>query len=133
MTRKIILLALCALALFSCKKAKDEKYNLVVTGDVINLTSTTVTLVGYYERATLNDIQRCGVIGSTDPNPTKENSTLYSACSDGHFVAEYSRDFNELSPGKTYYYRAFMDYRNSIDDEKTIYGEIKSFTTPVSD
>ena len=130
MTRKIVLLALCALALFSCKKAKDENFNFVVTKDAFNLTSTSVTLTGCFFKVKSMDVQRCGVLGSTDPHPTKENRAMYSATSDGHFVEEYSSSFNNLIPGTTYYYMAFMDYRDSKDDEKTIYGEIKSFTTP---
>ncbi len=46
------------------------------------------------------------------------------------YLAEYDLEVKGLLPDTTYYYQAYMVYREGTDDpERTIYGTIKSFTT----
>ena len=129
--RKFIIISLCALAVLGCKKNDSAGYldfeNVVVTGDYSELTSTHVKLSASFSPLYYMDVEEVGVIISTS------NSVLdlshYTYYRNSYDVGpEYTCEFSYLSPGTTYYYRAFMRY-DYLFSYKTEYGDIKTFTT----
>ena len=128
MIRKIIFCAICALALVACKKGTAEDYvpPQAITGEVIDVTSTSATVRCEFVTSRLTSHIRLGAICSTDEELTAEHY-MYQI-----MKKEYIRDytFENLTPGTTYYYRAMMYYESGGGVASyNIYGEVKSFTT----
>jgi len=96
----------------------------VTTGDVSNITSTTVTCSGDVVWAI--DIEekltKCGVCWSKSQNPTVEDSKITEA--NGNYLQTFTSNVTGLSPNTTYYIRAF-----ATNAEGTDYGDPKAFTT----
>lgn len=131
MIRKILCIAICALALVGCQKSPDvpELLCSVVTGDVSDVTPFSATISArYFRYSFMVDTQERGIYCSLDHNPGPENSfdpfNWWWGDDDWKFF-----QFNNLEPATTYYYRVFMRYKY-ISQEKIELGEVKSFTTP---
>lgn len=128
--RKVIFAALCVLAVFGCKKNSNEVVaNLVVTGDAVDLTPFSATLIASYNPMYFMEVNQCGIYGSTEPGFTSSNYSFHRSTYDSPLEPEYRFEITGLEPGTTYYYRAYMDYEVSFLD-KHDFGEIRQFTTP---
>ena len=130
MFRKIIFIALAALAVLSCKKDRYVPYSqdvVAFTGDYSDLTSYSVTLTGTVSPASNMRVNEMGIYLSKDPVPVENNSAHYSKY-DGDYTFSY--EFTNLEPETTYYYRTYLFHRDGFTLEKWDYGETKSFTTP---
>lgn len=138
MTRKVFFIAFCALALVACKKSPDGEMDLrnaVVTGDVINLTSTSATVTVFYNQVANMKIDKKYVYFSTDSNPKEDINGVVSWNNryDDPETGANCFIYTGLQPGTTYYYQGYMTYDMGFVSNATAYGEVKSFTTPVSD
>ena len=98
-----------------------------VTGDAIDVTNKTATLVGYATsiRDNLSTDLRVGFIYCQEGTPNRNNGTqvtvsTYDIAEDGR----YTKTINNLQSDATYYYRSFV-YQSGI----WFYGKVKSFTT----
>lgn len=131
--RKFVSLALCALALFACKKTAAEFQDSTITGDASNITPYSATLTCYAHATPYMHRTQKGVAVSTDPEVPWENCRMYYL-EEGDPKVEYSFEVKNLEPSTTYYYKSFMAYeRNGASSTEYHYGEIKSFTTLGSD
>ena len=98
-----------------------------VTGDAIDVTNKTATLVGYATsiRDNLSTDLRVGFIYCQEGTPNKNNGTQVTVSTND--IAEdgrYTKTINNLQSDATYYYRSFV-YQSGI----WFYGQVKSFTT----
>ena len=98
-----------------------------VTGDAIDITNKSATLVGYAAsiRDNLSTDLRVGFIYCLEGTPSKSNGTQVEVAIAN--VAEngrYTRAIYNLQSDATYYYRSFV-YQSGI----WFYGKVKSFTT----
>ena len=98
-----------------------------VTGDAIDITNNSATLMGYATsiRDNLSTDLRVGFIYCLEGTPNKSNGTQVEVASID--VAEngwYSKAIDNLLPDAIYYYRSFV-YQSGI----WFYGKVKSFTT----
>ena len=98
-----------------------------VTGDAIDVTNKTATLVGYATsiRDNLSTDLRVGFIYCQEGTPNKNNGTQVTVSTND--IAEdgrYTKTINNLQSDATYYYRSFV-YQSGI----WFYGKVKSFTT----
>ena len=98
-----------------------------VTGDAIDVTNKTATLVGYATsiRDNLSTDLRVGFIYCQEGTPNKNNGTQVTVSTND--IAEdgrYIKTINNLQSDATYYYRSFV-YQSGI----WFYGKVKSFTT----
>ena len=98
-----------------------------VTGDAIDVTYKTATLVGYATsiRDNLSTDLRVGFIYCQEGTPNKNNGTQVTVSTND--IAEdgrYTKTINNLQSDATYYYRSFV-YQSGI----WFYGKVKSFTT----
>ena len=98
-----------------------------VTGDAIDVTSKSATLVGYATsiRDNLSTDLRVGFIYCQKGTPSKSNGTqvdvsVNSVAADGR----YTKTIGNLLYDATYYYRSFV-YQSGL----WFYGKVKSFTT----
>lgn len=133
MFRKTIFIALAAIAVLACKKEMSLPTipeDCAVTGEYTSLTAYTVFLNGHtHTTSMMREVER-GMLLSTNPNPTKNNSEIYRF---GDLSSpDYSCYVRDLEPATTYYYRAFTFWREIGGGYKEGYGEIKSFTTPTN-
>lgn len=127
--RKFVSLALCALALLSCKKdinsVIDNPYS--VTGDITELTPYSATLTGSsYLNCFVKSYDQ-GILFSTNPHLTEETGTHYRGKEENGI---FSITVGQLTPETVYYYRSYLFYREGLNLQKKEFGEIKSFTTP---
>lgn len=98
-----------------------------VTGDAIDVTNKTATLVGYATsiRDNLSTDLRVGFIYCQEGTPNRNNGTQVTVSTND--IAEdgrYTKTINNLQFDATYYYRSFV-YQSGI----WFYGKVKSFTT----
>ena len=98
-----------------------------VTGDAIDVTNKTATLVGYATsiRDNLSTDLRVGFIYCQEGTPNKNNGTQVTVSMND--IAEdgrYTKTINNLQSDATYYYRSFV-FQSGI----WFYGKVKSFTT----
>ena len=98
-----------------------------VTGDAIDVTNKTATLVGYATsiRDNLSTDLRVGFIYCQEGTPNKNNGTQVTVSTND--IAEdgrYTKTINNLQSDATYYYRSFV-FQSGI----WFYGKVKSFTT----
>ena len=98
-----------------------------VTGDAINITNKSATLVGYATsiRESLANDLRVGFIYCLDGTPNKNNGTQVTVnkndvAEDGHYTAT----IENLLSNATYYFRSFV-YQSGL----WFYGKVKSFVT----
>ncbi len=95
----------------------------VTTGNVSSVTLTSAVCGGNVTSNGNATIIARGSCWNTSPNPTTADSKTTNGTGTGAFTSSLS----ELSPGTTYYVRAYAT--NSVG---TAYGAEKSFTTPTS-
>lgn len=98
-----------------------------VTGEAINITENSATIVGYANnvRDNLSTDLKIGIIYCTEGTPNKSNGTQKTVSQS--LVADdgkYSISVTGLSRGTTYYYRSFV-YQSGL----WFYGKVRSFTT----
>ena len=98
-----------------------------VTGDAIDVTNKSATLVGYATsiRDNLSTDLRVGFIYCQEGTPSRSNGTqvdvsVNSVATDGR----YTKKIGNLLSETTYYYRSFV-YQSGL----WFYGKVKSFTT----
>lgn len=125
--RKTILLAICALALFACKKNHVESDKVyVVTGEADAVTSTSANITFFiYPDSSMKNIEK-GVMASTDPEFTiisVDGSIGYT-----NDTPEYMLYMNMLEPSTKYYYRAYL-YCEKDGKSLKYFGEVKTVTT----
>ena len=98
-----------------------------VTGDAIDITNKTATLVGYATsiRDNLSTDLSVGFIYCQEGTPNKNNGTQVTvSTNDISEDGRYIKTINNLQSDATYYYRSFV-YQSGI----WFYGKVKSFTT----
>ena len=98
-----------------------------VTGDAIDVTNKTATLVGYATsiRDNLSTDLRVGFIYCQEGTPNKNNGTQVTvSTNDISEDGRYTKTINNLQSDATYYYRSFV-FQSGI----WFYGKVKSFTT----
>jgi len=93
---------------------------VVTTADVSSISDTTGQSGGNITSDGGSPVTARGVCWSTDQNPTVSDSTT----SDGSGTGSYTSNITGLSPGTTYYVRAY-----AINDAGTAYGNQVNFTT----
>ena len=107
MMRKILFVAFCALAVIACKKASGEYIdfdNVAVTGGVTDLTYTSATMTCYYNPVYYMKPDKCGVVGSTDPDPDLVNHMFSFSVNGSDIGSEHHFEINTLEPETRYYY-----------------------------
>ena len=124
MTRKVLFIALCALAVLSCKK-NDFVMEFAVTLGAYDITENSAVLEGKGDAfvSMWHDI-KSGAILAADRVPTWEDRDHEFTCYDMEYPCTFTVEANGLKSGVTYYYRAFTSH-----DEGHFLGEVKSFTT----
>jgi len=115
--KKIVLLLAMGLLLFSCRPEENPS---VSTGEVTDITSTTVICTGNVTADGGAAIIARGVCWSTSQFPTISDTKTNSGTGLGIFTG----NITGLSPNITYYVRSYAS--NSVG---TAYGEQKAFTT----
>lgn len=125
--RKLFFCVICALALVACKKDYSGPLDTgrVVTGEAINVTSTSATVVASFYPVSSFYKYKTRMLCSTDSEPMPGHDLVYT------FWVEDTKvyfSYTDLQPGTTYYYRGLMEYNNYMDG-KLVYGETKSFVT----
>ena len=101
-----------------------------VTGDAVDLTSLSVKLTAFFNPPTTLSIEKMDLLCSVNPEPDCDNSLAYRSSNFDSETQTYTCEFGNLEPGTKYYYRTYVDYSGYFDDGKTVFGEVKSFTTP---
>lgn len=98
-----------------------------VTGDALNVTENSATIVGYANGVRDNESTdlKIGIIYCTEGTPSKSNGTQKTVtksqvAADGR----YTINLTGLERGTTYYYRSFV-YQSGL----WFYGKVRSFTT----
>lgn len=126
--RKILFFAFCALALFSCKKAveNDDLKNLVLTGEVIEVTPFSATLSVSFSPLAYMHVKEAGIYVSDRPDAYA--SRWHYHWYDKEAKGEHNYKFTDLDPGTTYYYWAEIHYSTLTSYHETR-GEVRSFTT----
>ena len=116
------LLLILSISLVSCKKDDVKQPPNISTLDVAEITATTAVCGGEMDDVYLG--LSAGVVFSTNPNPTLDNSLTFPytmELNEKHFICEMSY----LTPNTKYYVRAYV-IRFGGDIK---YGEQKEFTT----
>ncbi|WP_347146184.1 SUMF1/EgtB/PvdO family nonheme iron enzyme [Parabacteroides goldsteinii] len=91
----------------------------VKTGNATGITIETATLSLSFKGTNLSEV---GILYSTDELCKDNLQTVSNTSPSGN---NFSFEVKELNPGTTYYYKAYVKYKNGT----TNYGEIKSFQT----
>ena len=91
----------------------------VKTGDATEITTETATLSLSFKGSNLSEV---GILYSTDELCKDNLQTVSNTSPSGN---NFSFEVKELNPGTTYYYKAYVKYKNGTIH----YGEIKSFQT----
>ncbi len=91
--------------------------------EVWDLTDRTAFVWGYVLDEGASPITQLGIVWSTTPNPTRENNQGMQVYEDDWFE-EFFFDLFNLTPGQTYYVRAFAENGHGLDYSNQI-----SFTT----
>jgi len=122
---RVFFLLLTCVFFFSCQNNSDP---LGIMPQVITATPTSVTSNSVITGGTVNSaggaaIVARGVCWATTPNPSLSQTHSNDGTGDGDF----STILTSLTPGTTYYVRAY-----AINGDGTTYGNEKSFTTPTT-
>ncbi len=110
---------ICSLQIISCKKAAVKVIPVVSTASVTNITSTTATCGGTITSDGGAAVTSRGICWSTLQNPTTSDPKT----SDGTGIGSFTSSITNLSPGVTYYVRAYAT--NSVG---TAYGSQMTFS-----
>ena len=130
MTRKVLFAAFCALALVGCKKTADvpdKPGEVVVTGEAVDVTSSSATLVAYYNTTRYMRFDDKWMYYSTSRDAVKTSKFINSPTEESSKGAYFK--VTGLQPATTYYYCAYVDYYYITTSNRRVYGEIRSFTT----
>jgi len=121
--KKIFLYTLIAVALFSCVKDVEHKYSLPSIKQVIDVSSTGVTISGSVKQHGKEPIIDHGFVWSSKGNPTLSDSriSLGALDNDKEFQAKITYD---LKPNQIYYARAYIVTKDYI-----VYADEQSFTS----
>ena len=112
---------------FSVRCIKREQDNpTVTTSNITNITETTATGGGEVTDDGGSAVIARGVVWSTSSNPTLETKDGYTT--DGSGTGSFTSDITNLTPGTTYYVRAY-----ATNDAGTAYGNEVSFKTTFSE
>lgn len=114
--KRVLLLFLCSLFMFSCIKEQPN----VVTSYVREITSNKAVSGGDVISDGGADVTSRGVCWSTSQSPTIDDNRTQDGSGPGEFVS----NIENLQPNTTYYLRAY-----AINEEGVGYGEEKSFMT----
>ena len=95
---------------------------MLITNEVFNITATTAASGGYITTDGGTPISTRGVVWSTSQNPTVDSNQ--GITSNGTGTGNYISNLTDLTPGVTYYVRAYST--NSVG---TSYGNQQFFTT----
>ena len=93
---------------------------VVLTDSVTSITISSATVRGEVTDESNGVVTERGIVYSTNPNPTVENSKVVCGSGKGAF----SCNLTDLQDGVTYHVRAY-----AVNEKGTAYGEEKSFTT----
>lgn len=130
--RKLILVALCAMAVIACKKdpvgATGDLTPSSTTGEVVFLSSTTAVVSARSNKGAIMTYTEQGIFLSEDPDVRAHYIHQTYASNDD---SSFSITFIGLTPSTTYYYQSFL-YYDTFSGIRKVYGEVKSFTTPAS-
>ena len=131
MTRKVLFVAICALALVACKKNSEDTLDLAgmfVTGEAVDVTAFTATLIAHYHPIASVDVDKFGMFCSKDPDPDWDNNVWYVSMSEDNMKEEYRFKAAPLEPNTRYYYRTFIK-TGALGIYNETLGEVRSFTT----
>ncbi|HCT93370.1 MAG: hypothetical protein A2X19_00805 [Bacteroidetes bacterium GWE2_39_28] len=119
LTRLLLLIGAVSVFLYSCKKIILLLAS-ISTATITNISSTGATSGGNITSDGGAAITSRGICWSTDQNPSVANSKT----NDGAGVGTFSSTMGSLSPGTTYYVKAY-----AVNSVGTAYGTQVSFTT----
>ncbi|RYM34557.1 hypothetical protein ERX46_04065 [Brumimicrobium glaciale] len=115
----LLLTSLVFIFLFSCKKKEKAR---VTTVEVVNITDNSAVVKGEITDDGNSKIKNSGVAWSLNPIPTKDDNFVLDD-EDNSISVQLSN----LTPGTTYYVRAFVENKTDIS-----YGTDLNFTTTYS-
>ena len=92
----------------------------VQTNEVTDVTYNSAKVSGTIAANGGKEIKECGIVYSTNQNPTTANNKVTS----GSGLGQFTCNLTDLQDGTTYYARAY-----AINEKGTAYGEEVSFTT----
>lgn len=111
-----------ATLLFSC--GKDAEKPTVVTGQVLDVTSTSVKVTATVESDGGAEVTERGFEYSCSPSCESDHDCYCGVILSGSGLGEYQGEITELAPNETVYVRAY-----ATNEAGTSYGEEISFTT----
>jgi len=115
-----IVLAGLLFCIFSCQKEAPKVVPTLTTLAATNITSTTASIGGTISSDGNVSVTSRGVCWSTNQNPT----IIDSKTSDGIGIGTFTSSITGLSPGRTYYVKAY-----AINTVGTAYGNEVTITT----
>lgn len=119
---KILCFFCLFLSIISCKKDPPKTLAVISTSLITNITQTTATSGGNISSDGNSPVTTRGICWSNNENPTiADKKTIV-----GSGIGSFSSQVSELSPGLTYYVRAYAT--NGIG---TAYGNSQTFSTSV--
>jgi len=124
MNKKVIILVLMLIVLFSCNKDNEFDYSLIQTGDVTNIDSTGATFHARISDLSNSNILNYGFVWSIESNPEIQNSEKYLISGEPSVGTISEKISTTLKDNVTYYVRAFMQNDNYIT-----YGKEVTFTS----
>lgn len=118
----IIFFGLLLTFTISCDKEDPVELPKINTSSVIDITTNTAKSGGKITDDGGASVTSRGVVWSTSDNPTVDNNI--GKTTDGQGSGDFTSILSELSPGATYYVRAY-----ATNSKGTSYGDQKEFTT----
>ena len=97
----------------------------VTTGEILDLLAAGALILGEVTDDGGDAVTERGVVYATSPDPTTVTGTAVQAAAAG--MGGFSAELTGLTANTTYYVRAY-----AMNDVDTVYGAVRSFTTPVS-